>query len=146
MKKKLTKILLFMMPFMALVLATTNNSVQLIDMTTGEKVVGSYFSLLSESPAAVCPALAAFCSILSCIAAVIFLFKKKSGFLAAAAWISFAGACLAVIPVAARGETLLLPNVIFPILMLGHFILCAFSRKMDFEKKEEPQGRRLERH
>ena len=146
MKKKLVKILLFMLPFMALVLATTNNSVQLIDMVSGDRTAGSYFVLLSESPVAICPPFAAFCSIFSCVAAVIYLFSRRKGFLKTAAWLSFAGACLAVVPVTMRGETLMLPNVFFPILLLSHFLLCAFSKKLNLSEKEEPQGRRLEQH
>ena len=146
MKKKITKILLFMLPFMALVLATTNNSVQLINMTTGEKVTGSYFTMLNNSIVAICPVLAAFCSVASCLFAAVFLFKKKWGILRIAAWVSFAGACIAVIPVAVRGQELMLPHVLFPIFLMGHFILCAFAKKMDITVKDEPRGRRLERH
>ena len=146
MKKKITKILLFVLPFMALILATTNNSVQLINMTTGEKIVGSYFTMLGDSTAAVCPVLAAMCSVVSSVAALVWLFAKKWSFMRISAWASFAGACIAVVPVAMRGDSLLLPHVIFPILLFVHFILCAFSKKLNFEEKEEPQGRRLERH
>ena len=146
MKKKITKILLFVLPFMALILATTNNSVQLVNMTTGEKIVGSYFTMLGDSTAAVCPVLAAMASVVSSLMALIWLFKKNWSLMRISAWASFAGACIAVIPVAMRGENLLLPNVIFPILLFAHFVLCAFSKKLDFEAKEEPQGRRLERH
>ena len=146
MSKKIIRILLFMLPFMALVLATTGNSVELIHMETGEKITGSYFVMLNDSTVAFCPALAATCSIFSLAAALIHTFTNKPAVLRVSAWISFAGACLAVIPVAARGEYLLLPNVLFPILLLTHFVLCAFSRKLGADKREEPQGRRLEMH
>ena len=145
MKKIITKILLFILPFMALVLATTRDSVQLIDMVTGDKVTGSFFVMLNDSAVAICPMAAATCSIVSCIAAAIFLIRKNRIVLRVSAWVSFAGACLAVVPVVARGESLLLPHVAFPILLLAHFILCAFSRKLELQKRDEPQGRRLER-
>ena len=146
MKKKIMKILLFVLPFMALILATTNNSVQLINMSTGEKVVGSYFTMLGNTTVSVCPVLAALCSVVSSVAAFVWLFAKKWGIMRVSAWASFAGACIAVIPVAVRGETLLLPNVIFPILLFVHFVISAFSQKLNFQEKEQPQGRRLERH
>ena len=92
MKKEIIKILLFMLPFMALILATTNNSVTLVNMETGEKIMGSFFVMLNDSTVALCPVLAATCSIFSLILALIFVFSRKSGFLKASAWISFAGA------------------------------------------------------
>ena len=146
MKKKIAKILLFMLPFMALLLATTGNSVQMVNIATGEKVLGSYFVMLNDTTAAMCPVLAATCSILSLIAALIFVFSKKTGFLKTSAWISFAGACLAVIPVVAKSEFLILPHVLFPVLLLAHFVLCAFSKKLGLEQKEAPAAPRLERH
>ena len=146
MKKKITKILLCMLPLMALILATTGDSVHLVNMTTGEKIAGSYFTMLGDSPVAVCPVLAATCSVVSFVAAVIWLYVKKYGVLRVSCWASFAGACLAVFPMEGRGQFMLLPNVLFPILLMFHFILCAFSKKMNLETKEEPQGNRLERH
>ena len=146
MKKKLVRILLFMLPFMALVLATTNNSVQLVNMETGEKILGSFFVMLNDSFAALCPVLAAACSMFSLIAALIFVFSGKNGFLKASAWLSFAGASVAEIPVVSRGEYLILPHVLFPILLLVHFFLCAFSKKLGLQEKEAPAPRRLERH
>lgn len=146
MKKKIAKILLFMLPFMALLLATTGNSVQMVNMATGEKVLGSYFVMLNDTTAGLCPVLAATCSILSLAAALIFVFSKKTGFLKASAWISFAGACLAVIPVVTRGEYLILPHVLFPILLMAHFLLCAFSKKLGLEQKDAPVAARLQQH
>ena len=135
-----------MLPLMALILATTGDSVYLVNMTTGERTAGSYFTMLGNSPAAVCPVLAATCSIVSFAAAVIWLYVKKYGVLRISCWASFAGACLAVLPLAVRGQLMLLPNVLFPVLLMAHFILCAFSKKLNLEKREEPQGKRLERH
>lgn len=146
MKKKIAKILLFMLPFMALLLATTGNSVQMVNMATGEKVTGSYFVMLNDTTAALCPVLAATCSILSLAAALIFVFSRKTGVLSASAWISFAGACLAVIPVVTKGEFLILPHVLFPVLLMVHFVLCAFAKKLGFEQKDTPVAPRLERH
>lgn len=146
MKKTMMKILLVLVPFMAVVLATTNDSVRLVDMTTGEKVVGSYFAMLSEDPVAVCPSLAGTCGIVSLASAILYLIVKKRGFLKTSEWAAFAGACLAVIPVAARGDHLLLPNVFYPILLMIHFLVAAFSPNWNLEKKDLPQGRRLEQH
>ncbi len=146
MKKKMMKILLVLVPFMAVVLATTNNSVQMVNMTTGETVVGSYFGMLSEDPVAVCPFMAAFCGVIALLCAILYLIVKKKGFMKTSEWAAFAGACLAVVPVTAGGEQKLLPNVFFPILLMIHFLIAAFSSKWNLEEKEMPQGRRLERH
>ena len=145
MKKIITKIMLFVLPFMAVVLSTTGDSVQLIKMADGSKITGSFFVMLNDSTLAILPMLAATCGIVSCIAAALYLILKKKGIFKVTCWASFAGACLSVIPVAVRGESLLLPNVAFPILLFAHFIVCAFSKNMDLSKKDEPQGRRLER-
>ena len=79
MKNKLTKILLVALPLMAVVLATTNNSVKLIDTVTGNTVTGSYFQMLNDSVMAVAPFYAAVGGILSMLLAVIFLatFAKR---------------------------------------------------------------------
>ena len=145
-KKTIMKILLFAVPFMAFVFATTNNSVQLVNTLTGETQYGSYFTMLGESAAAICPFLAALCSISAMVFSALYLFRKKKGFLKTTTWSGFAGACIAVIPVAARGEVLLLPNVIFPILMMIHFFICAFSKNLKLDEKDENHGPRLERH
>ena len=101
MKKKFAKIFLFALPFMAFILGTTNDSVKLINMTTGETVTGSYFTMLSDSVVAIFPSFAAFCSIVAMVTAAVYIFQKKRGILRFSAWASFAGACFAVIPVAA---------------------------------------------
>ena len=146
MKNKLTKILLVALPLMAVVLATTNNSVKLIDTVTGNTVTGSYFQMLNDSVMAVAPFYAAIGGILSMLLAVIFLATHKKGMLQASRWAAFVGACLAVLPVVQRGEVIILPNVMMPIFLFADFILATFAKRWNLEKKDPVQAPRLEQH
>ena len=146
MKNKITKILLVALPFMAVVLATTNNSVKLIEVATGETITGSYFQMLDDSVMAVAPFYAALGGIFSLLTAVIFVFSHKKGLLQASRWCAFVGACLAVLPVVQRGDVIILPHVMMPIFLFGDFVLATFAKRWDLEKKDPQQAPRLERH
>ena len=146
MKNKIVKILLVLLPFMAVVLATTPDSVKLIEVATGETVTGSYFQMLNDSVAAVCPFYAAVGGIFSLLFSVIFAFSHKKGLLQASRWCAFAGACLAVLPVVQRGEVLILPHVLMPILLFADFVLATFAKKWDLSRKEAVAAPRLDRH
>ena len=146
MKKTMTKILLVMLPIMAVALATTRDSVQVINTVTAQAVAGSYFDLLPTDTMPMAGPGAGICAILSGILAVIYLFSKKRGVLQGSKWCAFVGACFAVLPLFVRGEVMVIPNVGVPLLLMAQFVVCAISGKLPKEEKTEYQGPRLERH
>ena len=146
MKNKMTKVMLVLLPFLAVVFATTGDSVQLIEVATGEVVKGSYFTMLNDSVLAVTPLYAALGGILALVTAAVFIFNHKKGLLKFSRWCAFVGATLAVLPYFRRGEFLLLPNVMLPLLLFVQFVLATFALKWDLEAKPQDQAPRLDRH
>lgn len=105
----------------------------------------SFFQEIPGAPIAMC---LLFAGILSCIVlmlSVIFLVTKKSGWLKGIAWVSFVSLTLAVIPIVARLDPMVLPNVAHPLAM-GTICLLAYllhhSGKGN-DSAEEPKGERL---
>lgn len=144
MKKIMTKILVVLLPVMAVALATTTDSVHMVNTITGESMTGSYFELLPAQATRMAAPLSGMSAIASAILAALYLFVEKVGFLQGSKWCGFAGACLAVLPLFVRGETMLIPNVGVPILLMSQFVVCAIARKLPEE--ETAAGPRLEQH
>ena len=144
MKKTMTKILLVLLPVMAVALATTTDSVHMVNTVTAESVTGSYFDLLPTQTLPMAAPLAGMTAIASAILAVLYLFTKKTGLLQGSKWCAFAGASFAVLPMFVRGEVLVIPNVGVPIMLMCQFVVCAVARKLPEEEKTV--GPRLERH
>lgn len=142
-KRRFLNLFLIILPVMAGVLATTRDSITVFYSTTGELAYYSYFDLIPGMELALVLPLAAIGCILCAILAIAALALKRERCVATVKWLSLAAATLAVIPVLYRGETLVVPNVLLPLLMLGEFAVAFFlgREKETHEKKE----RRLEK-
>ncbi len=132
-KKIILKSLLVLLPVLAVGLATTVNSVTVFDTVSGTAEYYSYFDLVPVENLQLLPPLAAVLSLVSGILAAIFLGKKKEGFLKASGYAAFAAAAAAALPVALRGEVLVVPNVALPIFMLMQYGVTYFVGR---EEKE----------
>ncbi len=132
-KKTILKSLLVLLPILAVGLATTVNSVTVFDAAAGTTEFYSYFSLVPVENVQLLPPLAAVLSLVSGILAAIYLGKKKEGCLKASGYAAFAAAAAAALPVALRGEILVVPNVALPIFMLMQYGVTYFVGK---EEKE----------
>lgn len=146
MKTVFTKILLAVLPFMAAILATTGDSVRIVNTLTGEMTTASYFEVLPSGSLQMAPHMAGICAVLAIAFAAIFLGAKKDWALKWTKWASFCGACFAVLPMFVKGETLMVPNVGVPILLMLEFLLAAAAKKMDLRSEKQKHGPRLDPH
>ena len=143
-KKVLMKILFPLLPAIAIWLASTDNSVTVLDSVAGTVETYSYFSVLPVEKLQVCTVLAALLAIAALVLALIHVaFGKRwcvRGVFYASCASMFASACPALI----RGEAVVVPNVLFPILM---GVLCLLAYGAGKTPKEEEavfgSGRRL---
>ena len=140
-KETLMKILLILLPVLAVGLATTMNSVTVFDPQTGVTSYYSYFDLIPVKNQQIVPALAAVLALGSGILAAVYLGKKKVGCLKASGYIAFASAIVACIPILIRGEEVVVPNVGLPIFMLVQLLVARYAEKMPEEKAEKKAPR-----
>ena len=146
MKNILMKILAAALPVMAGALATTSDSVKLIDKTTGELTTASYFTLLPEGTLQMGPHLAGICAIVAVVLAIAFLALHKAGLVKVIKWVSFGGACLAVLPMFIHeGNQLMLPHWGVPAFLMAEFFLCAVAEKKNLFAPKEAEAPRLQR-
>ena len=142
-KRKFLYLFLILLPVTAGVLATTMDSVMVFDSGTGALSYYSYFALIPGMELALVLPLAAIGCVLCAILAIAALVMKREGWVATVKWLSLVCATLAVLPVLARGERLIVPNVLLPLLMLGEFAVAFFlGRKAQTPEKK---GTRLEK-
>ena len=147
MKTILTKILVAALPVMAAALATTGDSLKVVNQATGEMTQASYFTLLPEGTLQMAPHLAGICAVAAVLFAIVFLAMHKSGALKIVKWLSFAGALLAVLPMFIHEPgQLMLPHWGVPLLLMIEFFLCAVSEKKNLFAAAEPRARRLDPH
>ncbi len=132
-KKIILKSLLILLPVLAVGLATTVDSVTVFDPAAGTTRYYSYFDLVPVENLQLLPPLAAVLSLISGILAAVFLGKKKESFLKAAGYAAFGAAAAAALPVALRGEVLVVPHVALPIFMLMQYGVSYFVGR---EEKE----------
>lgn len=142
-KRKFLKLFLILLPVTAGVLATTLDSVMVFDSGTGTLSYYSYFDLIPGMELALVLPLAAIGCVLCAILAVAALALKREGCVAAVKWLSLASATAAVIPMLYRGEALVVPNVLLPLLMLGEFVVAFFLGRE--KNTPEQKERRLEK-
>ena len=144
-KQTLLKACLILLPILAVGLATTTDSVTVFDTITGETAYYSYFDILPVENMQMLPPLAAILSLVSGILAAVWLGKKKLWSLKGAGYTAFAAAVLAAIPIAIRGETLVVPNVGLPLFMLIQYLVCYMTAKQPEEETPAKKAPRLKR-
>ena len=116
-KETILKVMLILLPVLALGLATTQDSVSVFDTRLGTTVYGSYFTLLPVGAMQMCAPVAGLLCAVTLIFSILFVIRKKPGLVSSVKWLAFAAALAAVIPVILRGDVLVVPHVGVPIFM-----------------------------
>ena len=142
-KKVLLLTLLVVLPVLAVVLATTGDSVMLFDTVTRETQYFAYFDILPVAKLSMITVLAGLLAAACGIAAAVYMAKKKKSALKAAGYLALAAAALAAIPNVMRDQVLVIPNVLFPILLLLEYAVTYYLGKEKPEEKEKKKHERL---
>ena len=142
-KKVLLLSLVMVLPVLALGLAITADSVMLFDTVTGETQYYGYFDILPVAKLSMITPLAGLLAAAGGIAAALYMARKKKGALKAAGYLSLAAAALAAIPNVMRDQILVIPNVLFPILLLLEYAVTYYLGKEKIEEKEKKTHDRL---
>lgn len=137
-KKVLMKVFLPLLPAMAVLLATTSDSVTVFSVPAGTVETYSFFPAQIVSGLQLCTVLAAILAAVALIFALIFVVSGKrwsiQGVFYTAGVSTLASAC----PVLVRGDVVVVPHVIFPVLMAAAYVLAHFARKRTEVKTAEP--------
>lgn len=124
------KLFLILLPVMAVILATTGDSVTVFDKATSATVYGSYFALIPEAGnAAILPPLAAMTALACAVLSIVYVVSGKPGCMSALRWTSAVSTCASAMPVVLQGQVLVVPHVLLPILMAALFLLTLSDRK-----------------
>ena len=132
-------------PVLAVGLATTVNSVVVYDALAGSTAYYSYFDPIPVANLQTLPSLAALLSVVSGVLAAIYLAKKRAGLLKACGYVAFASAVAASIPVAIRGDVMVIPNAGLPIFMLAEYAVSYFVGKLPEKEEKKPKAPKLKR-
>ncbi len=144
-KETLMKILLVLLPILAVGLATTRDSVMLFDPETGVATYCSYFTPLEAGPFQMITPLAAILSGVTGILGAIYAASRKQGVLKAVVGTAFASATLAGLPIMLSTDVKIIPNVGLPIFMVIELFLAYYILKkpqQEAEKVSKIQRRR----
>ena len=131
------------LPMIAVVLAGMGNSVTIYPPAATEAVYCSYFTLVEDIPGAICLPLAAFGAGVTFGLAVLYLVKRSALFLKIMMPLSFLSATAAVVPVLARGEILVIPNMLVPILLMAVCLTTYGMLKNPQRDEPKKEGKRL---
>lgn len=145
-KTIMQKLFLILLPVCAVGLASAGDSVTVFDPASQGTVCGSYFDLIPESGNyQILPPLAAMLAVACVVLGIAYMVKVKSGLLKGIFWAAILSAAAASLPIALRGDIIVVPNVLMPILMCGQAVLAyVMGRKPKAE--EENTGKRLGVH
>ncbi|MEE1037227.1 MAG: hypothetical protein U0L15_08935 [Oscillospiraceae bacterium] len=141
-KQVIMKILLILLPILAVGLATTVDSVLVFDPQAGTMDYYSYFTPLDVEGFQVITPLAAILSAVSGLLTAVYMAAKKEWCLKGIVGVSFCAATLAVLPILFAADVKIVPNVGLPILMISHCLLAYFMVKKP-AKEEAPKVRTL---
>ena len=141
-KQVIMKILLILLPVLAVGLATTVDSVLVFDPQAGTAEYYSYFTPLDVGGFQMITPLAAILSAVGGLLAAAYMAVKKEWCLKGIVGVSFCAATLAVLPTLLSSDVKIVPNVGLPILMITHCLLAYFMVKKP-AKEEAPKVRSL---
>lgn len=139
-KNVLMKVFLILLPAMAVLLATTEDSVKVFDTAAGTVETYSYFDLLPVSNLQMITVLAAMLAMAALVLALIYVFAQKQGCLKGVFISACASTCVAAAPNLLRQDVMVMPNVLLPILML---VLAFLAHVAGKQPEEKPVGPRL---
>ncbi|MBR6594999.1 MAG: hypothetical protein IKK72_00240 [Oscillospiraceae bacterium] len=140
-KNVMVKLVLLLLPVMAVVLATTGNSVKVFDITTETVQSYSYFTALPVENMQMLTPLAAMLAVVTLVLAVIYMIAEKRWCVQGIRYTAALSTCAAAAPNLIRRDVLVMPNVLLPILMAVVFVVANIVRK---KPEEKPTGERLE--
>ena len=139
-KKVLMKVFLVLLPAMAVLLATTGDSVKVYDIPAGTVESYSYFDLLPVQNLQMITVLAAMLAVAALVLALIYVITNKQGCLKGVFYAACASTCAAAAPNLLRQNVMVVPNVMLPILMV---VLCFLAHAAGKSKENKPAGPRL---
>ena len=139
-KNTITKLVLLLLPLLAVVLATTGNSVKVFDTTTETVRNYSYFTALPVENMQMLTPLAAILAVASLALAVIYMITEKRWCVQSICYTAALSTCAAAAPNLLHNNVIVMPNVLLPILMAVLFVMANILRKKPEEKAE---GERL---
>lgn len=116
-KKFLTNVFLPLLPGMAVMLATTGDSVKIYNIPAGTVEACSYFTLLPVTNMQMVTPLAAMLAVAALIFALVYVFTGKTWCVRGVLYTAVLSTCAAACPNLMRSEIMVAPNVLFPILM-----------------------------
>ena len=130
-KKTMMSVLLVLFAVLAVYVAFMPTAVAVYDMTqVKEPSYCAYFNLVEDVDFSGTLPLAALGACLTLITAGIYVVVKKFQMLSFIKIVSMAASILAVVPVLAKDpETLLVPNVLLPIAMIGEYVVAYYLDK-----------------
>ena len=141
-KETLMKILLILLPILAVGLATTVDSVLVYDTQLGTTEYYSYFDLLPVGTFQLITPLAAVLSGVSGLLAAAFVAVKKQGLLKAVVGTSFCAATLAGLPTMLSTDIKIIPNVGLPLFMVAELFLAYYMLKKP-QQQEQKKAQKL---
>ena len=143
-KQTMMKILLILLPIMAVGLATTTDSVMVFDSVAGTTEYYSYFEPLTVGSLQMLTPLAGVLGLASGILAGIYLAAKKGWCLKVIVGTAFCSATVAVLPILLQSDVKIIPNVGVPIFMMVECLVAYLMMKMPAQQ-EKKQAPRLDR-
>jgi len=144
-KTILLKALLFLLPIMAVGLATTVDSVTVFNSLTGQTEYYSYFDVLPVENLKLVTPMTALLAALSGVLSAVYLAKKRISFLKAAGYAALASSCAAAIPMMVREDILVIPSVGLPIFMVLEYLVAYMLEKDEREKEKKVPKARLKK-
>ena len=146
-KKTMMYVLLVLFAVLAVYVAFLPSGVAVYDMTqVAEPTYCTYFNFMEDVNFSGTLPLAAVGACLTLISAGIFVVLKKVNLLSFIKMVSMAGSILAVVPVLAKDpETLLVPNVLLPMAMIGEYVVAYYLEKQGAEPEVVQHAGKLKR-
>ena len=137
-KKVLLKVFLPLLPVMALMLATTGDSVTVYNIPAETVETFSFFPVEMVSNLQLCTVLAAVLAVVALIFAVIYDISEKRWSIRTVFYTACAATFASACPVLVRGDIVVVPHVIFPVMMAVVSVLAYFTGKKSEVKVAEP--------
>lgn len=144
-KTILQKLFLILLPVTAVGLATAGDSVTVFDPATQATVYGGYFDLIAAAGNyQILPPIAGLLAIAAGSLGIFYMVLGRQGILKAILWVALLSACAAALPIALRGDVIVVPNVMLPLLMCAQGAL-AYVMGKKAKEGEVNTGKRLEK-
>ncbi len=142
-KKKIMNVALALLPLAAVVLAGMPNGVTVFSKEVTAPVTCSMFTLIEDVQWAVCLPFAGVLGAVTFGLGVIHLVKQKALWLKLIFGSTFAATTLSVLPLMVQKDTILVPNMLIPILLGVEALLAYGLIRKPVQEEEKKKGVRL---